>query len=328
MRLSLRTKASFYQHMARLVRSGVTVPQAVERLISTSSGPQRAFLREVAASLRDGATFSEAMDRTKSITSLESTSIAALERTGRLDDGLKQLGDYFEAMYKSRAEIVRKSAYPVFILHLGVFLMNLPLLFTSAGAPEYLKRTAILLGVFYGIAAVFAIFVPVLRDAGAVNASLDRVLRTIPLIGKIRRSFALSRFCAAYDMQLDSGVNVIDSLQAAGRASRSGMISDAVSHAITAVRAGERVGPVLATHTAFPDPMKQSLLVAEETGSLDQELPRLASEYQEEGLTKLNTFSEWLPKLIYLGVMGFLAYNIVNGYKQYVEGVMSQIDSL
>jgi type II secretory pathway component PulF len=260
---------------------------------------------------------------------MERSSVAALERTGRLDEGLDQLGKYFEAMARARAEIFRRSAYPLFILHLGVLLMYLPLIFTSgAGATEYLKKTGVLLLFFYGIVAIAAFVVPILRDSGATSAAVDRLLRMIPLIGKIRRAFALSRFCAAYDLQLGAGVNVMDSLASAGRASRSGLVNDAVEKALPEVRTGSQVGPLLATHSAFPREMKQALLVAEETGSLDAELPRLAEEYQRDGLTRLASFSEWMPRLIYFGVIAFVAWNIIVGYSNYVDGVMRQIDAL
>ncbi|RYD70478.1 MAG: hypothetical protein EOP84_26635 [Verrucomicrobiaceae bacterium] len=259
---------------------------------------------------------------------MEKSALAALERTGRIEEGLQQLAKYFEALNRARGEIIRGAAYPVFILHLGILLMNLPMLFTGAGSAGYLRATGSLLLIFYGIAAVIAAIVTLLRNAGSKDAGTDWLLRNIPLIGKIRRAFALSRFCSTYEMQLNAGVNVMDSLQAAARASQSGMVHSAVEYALPHVRTGERVGPLLAKHRAFPQEMKQSLMVAEDTGSLDQELPRLATDYQQEGFTRLATFSEWMPRLIYLGVVGFLAWNIISGYQRYIQGMMSQFDSL
>jgi type II secretory pathway component PulF len=329
MRLSLREKATFYQHSAQLLRSGIPLPQAMERLSTTSGGRLRAFLRSISRSLADGQSFSEALTATGTASQLERSSLAALERTGRLEDGLQQLAGYYEALNRSRGEIISRSAYPIFILHLGALLVHLPLIFTAgAGATEYLKKTGFILLVFYGVIALFALLIPLLRDSGATSSSTDWFLRKIPLIGKIRRSFALSRFCAAYDMQLSAGVNVMDSLDSAAKASRSGLIRSAVDAALPEVRSGAQVGPLLARSSAFPTDMKQSLLVAEETGSMDAELPRLAAEYQRDGLSRLSRFSEWMPRMIYLGVVVFLAYNVISGYKNYIDGMMRQFDSL
>jgi type IV pilus assembly protein PilC len=328
MRLSLREKAGFYQRTAQLLRSGTSLPQSLERLSSTAGGSLRGFYNQLSRSLADGDTLSEALARTGTASEMEKSALAALERTGKMEDGLQQLAKYFEALNRARGEIIRGAAYPVFILHLGILLMNLPMLFTGAGTAGYLKTTGILLLYFYGAAAVIAVTVALLRNAGSRDASTDWMLRSIPLIGKIRRAFALSRFCSAYDMQLNAGVNVMDSLESAARASQSGMVYSAVEYALPHVRSGERVAPLLAKHRAFPGDMKQALLVAEDTGSLDQELPRLATEFQQEGFTRLGVFSEWMPRLIYFGVVGFLAWNIISGYKRYLDGVMSQFDSL
>lgn len=328
MRLSLRDKARFYHHTAQLLRSGTSLPQAMDRLSTTASGSLRVFLRDISRALTNGATFSDALSGTRAASEMERSAIAALERTGRLEEGLQQLGGYYEALNRARSEIIRRSAYPLVILHIGVLVMNLPVIFAAGGLPEYLRRTGTLMFFFYAVIIGVALLIPLLRDAGAANPGMDWLLRKVPLIGKIRRAFAVSRFCAAYDTQLNAGVNVMDSLDAAARASRSGLVRAAVDDSLPEVRSGARVGPLLAKHRAFPQDLKESFLVAEETGGLDRELPRLAAEYQQEALTRLGSFSEWMPRLIYFGVVGFLAWNIISGYKQYIDGMMSQLDSL
>src|SRR5207248_760947 len=99
--------------------------------------------------------------------------------------------------------------------------------FFSAGASAYGRQVGMLFLIFYGLLAVVALAAPLLRDIGAVSAGIDRLLITFPLIGDIRRSFALSRFCTVYGLQLDAGINVIDSVLTAGRSSRSGLVRSA-----------------------------------------------------------------------------------------------------
>ncbi|MEI9893039.1 MAG: hypothetical protein WDN28_03780 [Chthoniobacter sp.] len=79
---------------------------------------------------------------------------------------------------------------------------------------------------------------PLLRDFGAVSGVLDRLLNAVPVIGTIRRSFALSRFCTVYGLQLDAGINVIDSVLTAGRSSRSGSVRSAVDSVVPEIRSG------------------------------------------------------------------------------------------
>jgi type II secretory pathway component PulF len=138
------------------------------------------------------------------------------------------------------------------------------------------------------------------------------------MIGKIRRAFATSRFCATYAMQLDAGINVIDGLEAAQRASLSGLFRAAVRRAVPEVRNGSQVGPLLASSGAFPEPMTRAVCIGEQTGELDQELTRTAAEYQKEALARLETAAEWLPRLLYIAILLYIGYSIVTMYQAYL----------
>lgn len=314
MRLSYREKESLYRSLAQLVRSGLPFPTAVEKLAATSSGRFRTVLRG----------FREAMDRQEDvgaafasqkgvISPMESSVVVAVARSGRLEHGLQQLAEYFAALAQARATVIRKSAYPVFILHFGVFLLGTPKLVTI-GIGAYLRQIGVVFAVIYAVAGIAALLIRALREAGANNPSVDRILRRVPLIGKVRRAFALSRFCLIYDIQLDAAVNVIDALFAAGRASGSGLIQRAVQNAVPEIRTGSTVAALLGTSGAFPQEMMTALMIAEETGGLDRELPRLFAEFQREALLRLETAAEWSAKLLYVSVVLYLAWGIVTTY--------------
>jgi type IV pilus assembly protein PilC len=173
----------------------------------------------------------------------------------------------------------------------------------------------------YGIALVIALAVPLLSDTGATSRVVDSLLRCIPLIGAIRRNFAVSRFCSTYEMQLGAGVNVMDALKAAGRASRSGLIATTVARALPEVLKGGQVGPLLSRGNAFSEDMLRDLTVAEQTGRLDEELDRLAEAHRRAALSKLDILAEWVPRLIYIGVLMYVGYRIVSFYAGYMKTI-------
>lgn len=313
MTLSLREKQSFYDHLAQLLRAGVPFPTAVEKLSTTAHGPLRSVLRRLRAALDRGDTVADAFSRLREVGDMERTTVAALSRTGRMDRGLQQLSEYFGALDQARREVIKRCLYPLFILHFGVLILNANLLFAEGGGVSaYLRTTGAVFFFVYGIAIIIALLVPLLRDAVAVSTAADRLLRTLPVLGGIRRAFSLSRFLGTYDMQLEAGVNVIDSLEAAGRASRSALLRRAARRAASAVREGSQVGPLLAQSGAFPMEMIRSFLVAEETGQLDRELPRLAAEQQARALEKLTALAEWGPRIVYMAVVLYMAWKIIS----------------
>ena len=328
MSLSLREKQSLYHSLAQLVRSGVPFPSALDNLAQTTRGGMRSVVRRLKDGIGQGLTVGEAFARQRpAVGEMEVGVIAAVERAGKLAEGLAQLSAYFGALEQARAGLVKRCAYPAFVLHFGVFTMSLKTLIFGGGLVPYLKETFGVLALLYGLVLVIALLVPLLRDAGSTSALLDGLLRIVPLVGEIRRALSTSRFCATYEMQLDAGINVIDALQAAQRASRSGVIRAAVERAIPEVRGGAQIGGLLAAGTAFPEPMIRSFCVGEQTGEIDQELKRLAAEYLAEGLARIETLAEWLSRFFYIAILGYIGYSIVVWYQSYLHTAMRFMDS-
>jgi type II secretory pathway component PulF len=315
--LSFRQKQSLYHSLAQLVRTGVPLPSALANLANRG----RSRLSVIAGRLRDeisnGYTLGDAFARQRpEIGDLEIGIITAVDRAGRLVEGLGQLSEYFGALEQARRSIWKKCLYPIFVLHFGVFVLALKTLILE-GVQAYLHETVGVLALVYGIALVIALLIPILRDVGARSATLDSFLRRLPLVGGIREALSTARFCATYEMQLNAGINVIDGLVAAQRAGSSGLIRSAVERAIPELRTGAQVGGLLAVSGAFPEPMIQSFCNGEMTGELDQELKRMAEEYRSEGVAKLEALAEWLPRFLYIAVLVYLGYIIFGIIRSY-----------
>ena len=296
--MTLRQKQSLYYSLGQLVRSGIPFPKALNKLVLTTRGESRRLLESARKSLADGHTVGEAFAaQPATVTPLEIAVISAVEKSGQLERGLSELSQYFGALNQARQSIIKRCAYPLFLLHFGILILNAPIIFIQ-GLREYGHTVGLAFFFFYSGVMIVALATPLLRDLGAVNASLDRLLIIFPVLGNIRRSFALSRFCTVYGLQLDAGINVIDSVLNASRSSLSGLVRSAVNSAVPELRGGSQVGPLLAASGAFPSDLTQALIVGEETGSLDDELRRMAAEFREKALSSLEIFAEWLPKLL------------------------------
>lgn len=324
MSLTLRQKQSLYHSLRQLVRSGIPFPKALDKLAGTTRGDGRRLIDAARKSLQAGHTVGEAFAAQPSIVSqLEIAVVSAVEKSGQLERGLSELSLYFGALNQARQSVIKRCLYPAFLLHFGILILNAPTVFTK-DLQHYLRDVGTAFFFVYGVALIVALAVPLLRDFGAVNGLFDRLINAVPVIGTIRRSFALSRFCTVYGLQLDAGINVIDSVMTAGRSSRSGSVCSAVHSVMSELRGGSQVGPLLAASGAFPSDLTQALIVGEETGSLDDELRRMSAEFREKALSSLETFADWLPKFIYIGTVLYLAWKIVG----IMQGYYSQLGKL
>ena len=208
-----------------------------------------------------------------------------------------------------------RMAYPLFVLHFAFVALSLPLIFAPDGGMEAFLRVlgmavgGLWLAIFGGGAIIRA-----LHAAAGRTVPLDRLLRAIPVFGKLRRAFALSRFCTAYHLQLEAGVNVLGSLETAGSASGSAILREAVVRGMPAVRAGGKVGAALADTGAFPEPFIRAFTVGEETGELDLELHRIGETYRGAAMKRLETIAEWVPRLLYIAILCYIGWRIVGFY--------------
>ena len=325
--LRLREKQSLYHNIGRLLRNGITFGKALESLSKTSRGRSKRIVLRLKQGISDGHTIGESFAQLlPAISEMEIGIISAVERTGRLEHGFSQLAEYFGALDQARGNVLKRSAYPMFVLLLGVLTTNIKVLFIGGGAQAYIRLTVITLAVIVGAGLVIAIASYFLIKAAARNAEIDAALLRLPVFGKMRRAFALSRFCATFEMQLDAGINILDGLEAADRASQSGMIHAAVETGLPKLRNGIQPSQLLAESNAFPEDMVQAYAVAEETGELEHELKRLAMEYQAESFNRLEILAEWIARLLYLGVLLYVGYGIIDLYRTYLNAALKMAE--
>jgi type IV pilus assembly protein PilC len=320
-----REKAHLYHELGQFLRAGIPLPRAVERLMTIVRGESAMALQAVANVLSSGGTVQEAFSAPPAFAGLDASLFAATDRAGHLEKGMSQAEEYYQAMAGAQGTLLVKVAYPLFILHLAGIVIALPKAITS-GMGEFGQALLIyyfcLWGFILGLLAAFRFA----RRLGQSNAGFDRTLATIPVIGKLRRAFAMSRFCSSYDMQLSAGINVMSALETAAKASGSASVVLAADRALPALRSGETTSTALAKVGGFPEPVLRAMTVGEDTGQLDVELRRLAAEYRNSAFRRLEVIVEWTPKIILILVAAFVAWIYLGLVRSYYGGMMNMID--
>ncbi len=324
-----REKATLFHELGQLVRTGTAFPKAVETLAKLSSSHTRGSLARIKAALDGGASVGDALVAGKPlISALEACVFTASDRAGRLDVGLEQASQYHAALAEARANVRSRLAYPAFVIHFALLLLPIPLVFSeNGGLVPFLKAAALGVGTLWLTIFIIAALIRILLRTAENNLAADRLLRAIPVFGKIRSNFALGRFCSAYHMMLDAGVNVLANLEMSGAAAGSATLRAAVARAMPEVRAGGQVGPALEKTRAFPESFVRTFAVGEQTGELDAELLRTSTQYRTAGLRGIEAVAEWVPRLIYIGIMGYIGWSIVSAYAgrmKEIQGLLNQ----
>ena len=317
-----KEKARLFHDLSQLVKSGVPFPKAVETLARHASGASAAVLRGITQRIKAGDRVAEAIEaQSAQLDSLETGIIAASDTAGTLDVGLAHCAGYYESLAAAKVRIRGRLAYPFFILHFAALSTALPVVFTDKGLDGALRAAGMKIALLWLIVLGIIGGAKLLLSAARGSQFFDTLLRNLPVLGALRRAFAMSRFCSAYNMQLDAGINVYSSLAASGRASGSAVVAAASAKASRAVGDGLSVADGIGPTGAFPEPVVRAFFIGEQTGGLDKELARLADEYRESALRRLEYISEWLPRIILTGVGIFVGWLVVRFYMGYLQAV-------
>jgi type IV pilus assembly protein PilC len=321
--MSPREKQQLYHSLAELLRAGLTFPRALEKLKATVHGSGRQVVARITREIQNGRTVAEACATARPmISAMEGAVLTAVERAGSLDRGLEQLSQHFGAVATARSQVLARLAYPFFMLGLGILLLNLPKALTQ-GPASYARTVGILFGsILLGLFLFNAARI-MIANAATFSPGAERFLRFLPLIGGVHRAFAMSRFCLAYDLQLEAGINTLDALKASAEASRSALVRKKVRSILPQVSQGSQVGPLIAEGDAFDPEVTQAIIVGEETGRLDRQLQQLATEQDQKAFKRLDALAEWAPRLTYLCILLYLGYTIVSVYANYLNTVLS-----
>jgi type IV pilus assembly protein PilC len=276
------------------------------------------FLRALNARIQEGEPLGDALLGLRpKVTELEAAIITAASRGGKLDKGCDQLARYFDAQVRARGEMLGRMMYPLVMLNATPFIIQLKVLL-ALGVVPYLWATLQPLVTFYAFLAGLWLCWQAFTEAARHSVLADKLLRRIPGVGPIREKFALARFFSTLDAQLEAQVNIWDAFANAAKTSDSARIIVAARQAMPMLRAGERLSEALAAKKVIPEEYVRSFRVAEQTGELDKELSMLAQRSEELAVAALNRWSEWLPRMIYAGVLLFAGWQIVHWYADYL----------
>jgi type IV pilus assembly protein PilC len=320
-------RAELYHQLAQLTSVGIGVVPALEQIkrnppTSSFREPLQPFLDELVS----GRTLSDSMQHGNWLPVFDTALIDAGERSGRLDACFRMLADYYNDRARVIKLVISQLIYPVVLVHLAafVFLIVLPFAASQFNASLFwlFIKAALVLAPLYGGVAVM-IYALQSKHGEQWRASLESILRPIPLLGAARHYLALSRLSAALEALINAGVTVIEAWNLAATASGSPAFRRAVATWKPQLAAGRTPAELVRASPLFPETFANLYASGEVSGKLDETLRRLYSYYQEEGALKLQIFAQWTPRLAYCIVAGIIAYKIIQFYTSYFNAALN-----
>lgn len=319
-------RSELYHQLAQLTAAGVDILRALENLHRhPPSSSFRVPLRETVLAVGQGSTLTEALRLGGDwLPEFDYALIDAGERSGRLDGCFRLLADYYADRARIARQVIADLAYPVALFHFAVFIFPFSQFFLTGNWVVYLAQTfGVLLPVYAVTLAI--IYAGQSRHGETWRGFMEWITLPVPVLGTARRYLALARLAAALEALIAAGVTIIEAWQLAAAACGSPGLRRAVNSWKADLLAGMTPADAVSGSSWFPEMFANLYHTGEVSGSLDDSLKKLRKYYSEEGTRKLHAFSQWLPRLIYFGIMLIIAWKIIGFWMGYFQQVNQAI---
>jgi len=320
-------RAEFYHQLAQLTAAGIGLLPALEQL--RRNPPAKSYrepLQQLLKELAQGRTFAASLQQLNGwLPDFDVALIDAGERSGRLDSGFRLLANYYTDRARLTKQVITQLLYPIGLIHFAVlvFMVILPFAksqFNLALLPLFFIEAALVLAPLY-LATIFIIYATHSRQGEKWRGLVEAGLSWIPVLGTARHYLAIARLAAGLEALISAGVNIIEAWDLAANASGSVVVRRAVADMKPEVVAGRTPAELVRERSEFPTLFANLYTSGEVSGKLDETLKRLYTHYQEEGTHKLNMFAQWVPRLIYALVAGFIAYYVIKFWTGYFQQI-------
>lgn len=320
--LPLEILVIFCRQLYSLTKAGVPLLRAFKGLEQSASHPLlRSTLAEVAAELTNGHSLSAAMKQHPRVFSdLFVSMIHVGENTGRLDQTLLQLANYYQQEMDTRRQIKLAMRYPMFVMvaiGLALVVLNTQVIPQFAGM---FARFGVDLPwptkVLIATSNVFVNYWPLMIIFGGVTWGGLRLWRNtvtgqqrwdlwrlrVPIVGSIINRALMARFSRTFALMVRAGLPLNQALKMAAEALDNRFLEQRLLDMKLGIESGSSIATTAAKTEIFTPLVLQMIAVGEETGQIDDLLLEAADFYEREVDYDLTTLTARIEPLLLLVV--------------------------
>ncbi|ALM69792.1 type II secretion system F family protein [Vibrio vulnificus] len=316
----------FCRQLYSLTKAGVPLLRSMRGLVQNCENKQlKAALEEVVAELTNGRSLSASMQlHSKVFSPLFVSMIHVGENTGRLDQALLQLANYYEQELETRKRIKTAMRYPTFVISfivVAMFILNVKVIpqfasmFSRFGVDLPLP-TRILIGMseffvnYWMLLAGFIVGLIFGFKAWIATADgrerWDKWRLKLPVVGGVVNRAQLSRFSRTFALMLKAGVPLNQSLALSAEAMGNRYLELKILKMKADIEAGSQVSVTAINSGIFTPLVIQMISVGEETGRIDELLMEVADFYDREVDYDLKTLTARIEPILLVIVAGMV----------------------
>lgn len=310
--------ATFCSQLALILRSGISSLEGISIMIEdTPEGEGKTLLQTMLSHLEKTGSLSEALTETACFPPYMCNMVHLGEQSGRLDDVMQSLADYYQQEDSLSKSIKSAVTYPLVMLGMMIVVLLVLIIkvlpvfnqvFQQLGASltgvsgvilklgDSLNRYSIvLIVIILALAALFFYFFGTAKGRKHTGGLANTFFVTRNLAEKI----ACSRFASGMYLSLSSGLDIDQSLE---------MVSDLVEHPGVRQKIAS-IQDLLMQGISFSEAIMQTKMfsgiyarmisIGVKTGAMDDVMKQISSQYDEEIQERMSsTISKLEPTLV------------------------------
>jgi general secretion pathway protein F/type IV pilus assembly protein PilC len=336
----------FTEELADLLDAGVQLQQALSIMAERQ---QHAGVKKVSARLRellrDGATFSQALDEASpSFDDLYCNLVAAGEASGSLTKILKRLASSLTILNELQKRVIQAMIYPAFlilacvgliIVFMTVLMPQLTTLLASTNQQLPAATQALVdlsqgfvkhwWRIGLGIAGLIALWGSILCVPSG-RYWWDFLKMKFPLFGPVFATRYFATLSQGLANLVKNGVPLLSALKLMTRATTNRYYRQRLQAVTRLVEDGEAFSLALQKTKGFPMLLVDLTAVGEQTGDLGRSLEKAAIRYDKElngKITRLTSMITPVIIVIMAVLVTLVAYSIVSAIFKSVNGIRS-----
>ncbi|OGQ13817.1 MAG: type II secretion system protein GspF [Deltaproteobacteria bacterium RIFCSPHIGHO2_02_FULL_40_11] len=329
-RITVNEIAIMTRQLATLSKAHIPLVDALVAITDQIENEKlKLIMTDVKEQVNEGASFAQALEKHPQVFSnLFVNMVKAGESSGTLDSVLLRLADFTEASVKLKNKVVGSMTYPILMMVVGTAIVSglfifvipkitaifsdmeraLPLITQIVIKISDLLRTQWYLIITGLLAIVY--FTRKFLKTNKGKQLFDKWILKVPVLGRLVRILAISRFAQTLSTLLQGGVPLLSAMDIVKNVVDNTTIQRAIIEARNNISEGESLAAPLKESGHFPPMVTHMIAIGEKSGELENMLNTIAETYEEELNTTLSAMTQLLEPLMIV-VMGAVVGVIV-----------------
>ena len=327
-------RAMMTRQLATLLKANIPL---VEALAAVADQVEQPTLKEAVGDIKnmvnEGLSLHKGLAKyPKIFTNIFVTMCEAGEASGTLDVILMRLAEFTEAENDLNSKVRSAMLYPVIMVFFVTAMLSVMFVFVIPKMQTIFESaemklpwyTEVIIGISgflvnYWMVVIGSVFFGIFifrnwKNSESGSKQFDAIILKVPIVGKIARLVAVSRFTRTLATLLTGGVPMLQAMDIVKNVVGNFVLASAIEDARNNISEGESVAQPLKRSGQFPPIVIHMIAIGEKTGDLETMLTQVSDSYDFQVKTQISGLTALLEPMmiIMMGtVIGIIVFSIM-----------------